>query len=221
MATPQLLSIQIGQPQIFEVGEGSEIKKPWRTALYKTSVNGPVTVHRLGITGDGQADTENHGGLDKAICVYAAEHYDHWRRELELPEMTAGAFGENFMVSGLLETDVCLGDVWRVGEVELQISQPRQPCYKIARRWQRKDLVLRVQQTGYTGWYLRVLTEGMIQAGETITLVDRPLPDWPLSRANEVMHHKKEDHEAAKELAAVELLSVSWQSQLRNRVVRP
>ena len=218
MATPQLLSIQIGKPRTYEpvVGEASD--KPWQTALYKTPVDGTAAVHRLGVKGDGQADLENHGGPDKAICVYPAEHYAYWHKEIELPEMAAGAFGENFTVSGLLETKCCLGDVWRIGEVELQISQPRQPCWKIARRWQRKDLALLVQQTGFTGWYLRVLTEGTIQAGEAITLVDRPLADWPLSRANEVMHHKKEDREAAEELAAIELLSESWQSQLRSRI---
>ncbi len=217
LLSPQLCSIQIGRPQTYEAVEGELSDKPWTTALYKTLVSGPVSVHRLGITGDGQAEIEIHGGIDKAICVYNGDHYAYWRSELGLPEMTAGAFGENFTVSDLKETEVCLGDIWRLGEIEVQISQPRQPCWKLARRWRRKDFALRVKENGYTGWYLRVLTEGTVQAGEAIRLVERPLPDWPLSRANEVMHQKREDRDAAVELAAVELLSESWQSQLRSR----
>ena len=124
-----------------------------------------MQVTPTGIEGDGQADLVNHGGVDKAICVYPLAHYPHWQ-EMIGRELSPAAFGENFTVDGLTEADVCIGDTWRVGEdVLVQVSQPRQPCWKLARRWQRKTLALEVQESGKTGWYFRVLEEGTVQAG--------------------------------------------------------
>lgn len=104
-----------------------------------------------------------------------------------------------------------------MGESLVQVSQPRQPCWKLARRWSVKDLALQVQQTGRTGWYFRVLREGTVQAGDALALVERPEPAWTVSRSNEVMHHRKADFALAAELAAVPVLSASWQNSQRLR----
>lgn len=210
-----LESVQVGTPRGLGT-EGDSADRPWTTGFVKSPVAGPLWLARTNLAGDGQADLVNHGGPEKAVCVYPAAHYPYWRADLDLT-LEFGAFGENFTVAGLTEADVCIGDVWAVGAAVVQVSQPRQPCWKLARRWAVKDLALRVQQTGRTGWYFRVLREGEVKAGDAPTLVERPEPAWTVARANEVMHHRKADFVLAAELAAVPTLSASWKTTLRNR----
>lgn len=218
----QLNSIQVGQPTSqpapATVDSFSSSKETWTTAFYKEKVPGPVAVRLLGLVGDGQADRVHHGGIDKAVCVYSADHFPYWRKDLNLPEFSAGAFGENLTVSGIVETDVCIGDTWRLGTVDLQLSQPRQPCWKLARRWNQKDLALRVQNNGYTGWYFRVLTEGDLEAGVPMQLRERPHPEWTVERANQIMHHDTANHRQAAELASLPTLSESWRTTLTERI---
>ncbi|QEG38495.1 MOSC domain-containing protein [Roseimaritima ulvae] len=210
----QIVSITVGMPQTIDQ------EKPWSSGFIKAPVVEPLWLGSTNLAGDGQADTEHHGGPHKAVCVYPADHYPYWHDTLELAEFPWGSFGENFTVAGLTETDVCIGDVWAVGEVLVQVSQPRQPCWKLARRWQVKDLALQVQQTGRTGWYFRVLREGQVEAGMPITLAERSEPDWTVAVANHVMHHDKRNHDAAAALAAVPTLSPSWKETLNNRAAR-
>lgn len=120
------------------------------------------------------------GGPEKAVLAYAADHYPLWRSELEPLELPYGTFGENFTIAGLTEETVCIGDIYIIGGAIVQISQPRQPCWKLARRWQVKDLVIRVPANGRTGWYFRVLKEGYIEQGVPVILLDRPYPQWPI-----------------------------------------
>lgn len=213
----KLLSIQVGTPQTHGHADATEpMDKPWVSGFFKSVVAGPVQVTRTQISGDGQADLVNHGGPDKAINVYPSEHLHYWQAELGLP-LPPGAFGENFTVAGSLESDVCVGDVFRVGEVIVQVSQPRQPCWKLARRWRIKDLAARVERTGFTGWYLRVLQEGVVEAPAEFTLLERPHPEWSVALANEIMHHRKDDREAAHALAQCPALSASWITSLSRR----
>ena len=161
-----ILSIQVGLPQIL----GSPLaddpaERTWRSAILKLPVPGSVLVGRTNLEGDGQADLRLHGGEDKAVYAYPAEHYPLWQAELDLAELPYGGFGENLTVSGLLEFEVCIGDVYQAGEVQLQVTQPRGPCWKLARRWGIPDLAVRFTQTGRTGFYLRVLQEGLLAAG--------------------------------------------------------
>lgn len=195
--------------------------KPWRTGFRKHEVAGPVHIGASGVDGDEQADLENHGGPDKALCVYPAEHYDQWHQALAPSTMRHGAFGENFTTQGMTESTVFIGDVFRFPDgTEVQISQPRQPCWKLARRWRIKDLALQVERTGRTGWYFRVLKAGVIAAGQTLQLKHRPHPEWSVSLANELMHHRKEDLTAASALAACEALSASWRKVFNARLER-
>jgi MOSC domain-containing protein YiiM len=223
MRQPTLISIQVGQPK----GHGNEgasddpMLRPWATGFFKEPVSGPVKLGRTNLDRDGQADLVNHGGPDKAVCVYSADHYDAWRRELEMPSLPFGAFGENFTVGGLTEPDVCVGDVWRLGDATLQVSQPRQPCWKLARRWRIKNLTAKVVENGKTGWYFRVLIEGLVSPGLPLTLIERPNPSWTVAEANRVMHHDKADLASAAALAAVPELSASWRSTLASRPAGP
>lgn len=214
-----LASIQVGRPQLRgDENANDPWDKAWLSGFCKDAVIGPVGLRWTNLDGDEQADLENHGGVDKAVCCYPAVHYDGWRHALNLPELAFGGFGENFTIDGLAEPDVCIGDVWKVGTAVVQVSQPRQPCWKLARRWRIKTLTLQVQQTGRTGWYFRVLSEGVVAPGAPLTLDDRPHPDWTVARANQLMHIDKSNLSSAATLAALPPLSASWKATLADRI---
>ncbi len=214
-AMPQLLSIQIAQPQDYGREEAANLlERPWRSGIFKQGVIGPIKVMPEHLEGDGSADLTVHGGVDKAICCYAAEHYPFWQTHAGLENMGHGGFGENFTFAGLLEPDICIGDVYHIGSATFQITQPREPCSKLARRWLIKELPAWVVQNGRSGWYFRVIETGHVEAGDDVQLIERPNPEWSIARANEIAHHRKTDREACSELAAVPFLSEAWRVAL-------
>ncbi|HUJ29476.1 MAG TPA: MOSC domain-containing protein [Myxococcales bacterium] len=139
----------------------------------KQPVRGPVRVGAENVEGDKQMDRRYHGGPDKAVLAYSADHYPLWRAELSWPDLPFGGFAENLSVEGVTEDTACVGDVWRAGTAVLQISSPRFPCIKIPRFWRRPALLERVVETGRTGWYMRVLEPGVLQEGDEIALLER------------------------------------------------
>ena len=147
------------------------------------------------------------------MLAYAAGHYPGWRSELYL-EIPYGAFGENFTIAGLDESSVCLGDVYAIGRAVVQVSQPRIPCWKIARRWQVKDLSARVQRSGRTGWYLRVLQEGEVTAGDEVVLKERPHPEWTIVRANAALYTRPAVEAEVRALAMCPALAASLRDAL-------
>lgn len=153
-----------------------------RTGFGKLPVTGPVRVGRTNLEGDGQA-WAHHGGPEMAVMAYAADHYPLWREELGWPSLPLGGFGENLSIEGADESTVCIGDTWRIGSAVLQVASPRKPCSKISRFWGRPDLLRRVVDSGRTGWYLRVLQEGQIEAGDRVELAERTHPGWTVLRA--------------------------------------
>jgi MOSC domain-containing protein YiiM len=222
---PVVQSIQIGRAQTYThaAADGSAADgkaAEWTTAFFKFPMAGPVDVGQLGIAGDEQVDRRNHGGPDKAVLVYSADHLPFWREQLKLPEMAGGAFGENLTMAGSIEEDVCIGDIWSAGDVELQVTQPRQPCWKMSRRWNVPTLAQQVIASGLCGWYLRVLRGGLLSAGDPINLTSRPNPAWTIARATHLFHHRKDDLPGAAELAAVAELSTSWREMLAARLAK-
>lgn len=165
--SPALLSIQVAKPLAIR-----HMDKEVRTGIFKLPVLQPVMVRQLNIDGDEQGDLTVHGGVYKAVYCYPSEHYGPWQQELgrELPN---GTFGENLTVSGLLEDELHIGDVLQVGDAVLQVSQPRYPCYKLGIKIGDQRFVKRFQESGRSGFYCRVLTEGMIEPGQTIHLTER------------------------------------------------
>ena len=147
----RILSIHTGRVQAF--GGDSDAAESWTSAICKAKVSGAVQVQQTGIVGDQQADLVHHGGPDKAILTYAAQHYDQWNAEFPGKGFDAGSFGENLTVADLDESQCCIGDTFRVGDCVMEISQPRQPCWKLSRRWDLPKLAVLVQQNGRTGWY--------------------------------------------------------------------
>lgn len=213
-----IASLQVGLPRVVEDGDVSNSSvQAWTTGFFKRPVNDLIWLGRLNLDGDAQADLENHGGLDKAVNVYPIEHYSYWRQTLSLNALVPGDFGENFTTEALSENEVCIGDTFEIGESLVQVSQPRQPCWKLARRWGIKDLALRFQNTGRTGWYFRVLREGFVQANHTVVLISRPHPQWTIAAANLIMHHRTEDRDAARALANCPALSSRWRMKLSKR----
>ena len=161
------------------------------SGFVKRAVDGPVHVHGLGLEGDQQADLVAHGGLDKAIYGYAAEHYPHWLEDFpEHRNVLAlhGAFGENLTISELSESDLCVSDVHAIGTARLQVCQPRQPCYKFALRFDDRRMPAAMVRSQRSGWYYRVLQQGVIQAGDSIKLVDRPHPELRFDRLVQIVY---------------------------------
>lgn len=204
-----VLSIQVGRPRRIE-DEG----EPWFTSIFKTPVAGAVWLGRENLEGDAQADLSVHGGPEKAVLAYAAEHYLSWREEIGAKGFNYGAFGENLTVAGLTEEDVAIGDTYQVGAARVQVSQPRGPCWKLARRFKLPQLPSRVLKTGRTGWYLRVLEEGSVETGVAMRLVERPFPQWTIARVNVVAYQPRKHKEAVAELAACPFLAASWREWL-------
>jgi len=210
--TPLLSSLNIGRPARIESGE------PWTSGIYKSPVLGRVRLSSENLAGDGQADLTVHGGPDKAVCVYSADHYPLWRDELGVRECGPGWFGENFSVERQTETQVAIGDTYRIGTAIVQISQPRAPCWKLGRRWNRLDMPKRVVQSGRTGWYLRVLETGDVERGDALTLVERPFPHLTIDAVNAVAYSRggTTDIDAARELASCSALAEAWRGGFRN-----
>lgn len=190
------------------------------SAIAKKPLNGPWTIGKDGLCGDSQGDLVHHGGPEKALHHYPLDHYATWLTEL--PELHAAlavlpAFGENISTLGMTEDLVCVGDIYRAGTVLLQVSQGRQPCWKLNTRFDRDDIAMRVQPTGRTGWYYRVLEIGLIKPGDVLTLQSRPQPNWPLSRILQLLYHHTLDLEELRALANVQELADGWKRLAETR----
>jgi MOSC domain-containing protein YiiM len=212
---PTVVTIQVGTPlKLGREGAIEPMDRPWESAIFKSPVVGPVWLGKENLQGDGQADLKHHGGPERAVLAYPQEHYSFWRHKLDLPEMTEGSLGENFLVAGITEKDICIGDVYSIGEALIQVSQPRLPCWKLARRWKVKDLALQAQITGRTGWFFRVLREGFVEPGQVLDLVDRPYPEWTVDEVNSIRYSREVSQATVLRLASCQFLAESWRTAL-------
>lgn len=180
---------------------------------------GLIRITEWGLAGDEQGDLRVHGGIDKAVHHYPFEHYASWRDEMGAHPMleAPGAFGENISTQGLTEATVCLGDRFELGDVLLEVSQGRQPCWKLNDRFGVPDMARRVQDSGRSGWYYRVLHAGHAQAGDALTLIERPHPGWPLARLAALLYQRVLD--PAQLEPALELpLVPSWRKIIERRL---
>lgn len=212
----RVVSIQVGRVQAMASSDPG--RPAWNSGIIKTAAAGDIEVRELGLVGDEQADIVHHGGSDKAILGYAIDHYPVWNAEHPDAGFAPGGFGENLTIAGQDESTCCIGDIYRIGTCLLQISQPRQPCWKLSRRWGLPQLAADVQRSGRTGWYFRVLQQGHIAAGQNIELVDRPHADISVTWASRVMHSKPHDLASDKILCDCAALSESWKLTLAKRI---
>ncbi|WP_284037228.1 MOSC domain-containing protein [Neobacillus sp. 114] len=214
-----LNKIFVGQPKtVGEKDAANLMDREWTSAIFKELVEGSVWAGKTGMTGDGVFDTEHHGGPEKAVFAYASEHYLDWQKELGNSRIGAGAMGENFLMENVTEDLISIGDVYQIGGAIVQVSQPRQPCWKPARRFKIKTLALLIQNTGRTGWYFRVLKEGFVEAGQSFTLLEHPYPQWTIQKCNEIIHARKPNFEEMRELAHCELLAPGLRTTLGERI---
>jgi MOSC domain-containing protein YiiM len=213
MATPFMTieSLLTGTPRPFRGDDHS--------AIAKQPVTGPVRIGWLGLEGDAVADPIHHGGWDKAIHLYAQDHYGWWReRKPGHPLLdTPGAFGENIASRGLTEEAICLGDRFTLGSAIVEVSHGRQPCWKLDHRFGARDVLATIVRTARCGVYFRVIREGEVEAGATMTLLERPLPDWTVERLFRLLiggGHKAEP-DGVRTLAGMAVLAEAWRDRAR------
>ncbi|WP_419905360.1 MOSC domain-containing protein [Kiloniella sp.] len=193
------------------------------SAIDKIPVCDVIQVSKLGLLGDEQADPRHHGGPEKAIHHYAADHYATWAAEYSQIDpncLKAGGFGENISTMGMSEAVVCVGDIYRLGTSLVQVSQGRQPCWKLNVRFDVPKMAATVQSTGRTGWYYRVLEEGQVQAGDRVSLVERINSEWSLARIQHVLYVDTLNKQALEALIGVKELAENWHALVQKRLER-
>jgi MOSC domain-containing protein YiiM len=201
-------------------GRPREIAPGRRSAIRKEPLVPPWRIEAEGLVGDRQADRRYHGGVEKALHHYPREHYDAWRADVpELAqEWRPAAFGENISTLGLTEAEVCVGDVFALGGARLQVSQGRQPCLTLNYRFGRRDMAWRTQESGRCGWYYRVLQAGAARPGDSLRLIERPQPDWPLARLFALLYARVRAFDELAEMAALPELAPNWRDLARRRI---
>jgi MOSC domain-containing protein YiiM len=192
------------------------------TGIFKEPVQGRVALRKLNLDGDRQADLSVHGGEHKAVYCYPLEHYNYWKRELPDRELTPGIFGENFTVDGPLEDSVHLGDLFSVGSAKVIVTQPRLPCYKLGIRFESDDMVKRFFVSRRTGFYLAVVSEGEVGAGDEMSVISRDPNGVPVSEITRLYAAKKyseADVASVQKVLLVPAVPESWKEYLRQRLV--
>ena len=192
-----------------------------RTSIFKEPVAGPVLVERLNLAGDRQSDLTVHGGADKAVYVYPAEHYAFWREKLPGVDLPWGSFGENLTVEGLDEAAVQIGDRLEIGSASFLVTQPRMPCYKLAVRFDQLEMIKWFLQSGRTGFYLRVTQEGQLTAGDSITLLPERSPTVTVADVTKLYAADAANQVLLKRASEITALPEAWREYFRERLWEP
>ena len=211
----KVISVNVGLPR-----EVMWKGKTVTTGIFKEPVAGRVALDALNLAGDRQADLRVHGGPDKAVYVYPVEHYDYWRGELPGVELPFGAFGENLTVEGLLENEINIGDRFRIGTTELVVRQPRLPCYKLAVKFQRDDIIKRFLDSRRTGFYFAVTREGELGAGDRIEILTRDPNGVTVPDIVRLYLNGDEDPDGLARAANVDALPDNWKTHFADQLAR-
>ena len=211
----KLISVNVGLPRVV-MSSGD----PVSTGIFKEPVAGRVTLRTLNLDGDRQADLSVHGGPSKAVYAYPSEHYEYWTHEFPEMKLPWGMFGENFTTAGLFESEVNIGDKFRIGSATVKVTEPRMPCYKLGIRFGRSDIVKRFLASERTGFYFAVLHEGGVGAGDTIELIEGSKDSLTVSDITALYTHEK--HNVGLLRRAIELgaLPESWRSYFQHRLAK-
>jgi MOSC domain-containing protein YiiM len=212
----KLLSVNVSKPKNIQTPGGT-----MRSGINKVPVEGRVRVGKLNLEGDGQADPKVHGGQEKAVYAYSAEHYPLWNRELGEKGLPFGWFGENLTVEGMAEEEVRIGDIFRIGTAVFQVSQPRTPCHKLEAKSGRSGFARRFVLSGRSGFYLRVLEEGEVGSGDGVERVRRDPVPLTIREVNALAYAERdEDLEALGRASRIESLSAGWRKRFQQRLAR-
>jgi MOSC domain-containing protein YiiM len=209
----KIISVNVGLPRlVLRNGE------PISTGIFKEPVDGRVMMRRLNLDGDRQSDLSVHGGPEKAVYVYPSEHYDFWKRELPEMDLPWGVFGENLTTTGLFENEINIGDKFRVGEAEVMVTQPRMPCYKLGIRFGRADIIKRFLISERSGFYVSVLKEGEVGAGDELVLLEKNSSGVTVVDVTRLYSSDKENVDLLQRAIATEALPESWREYFLKRL---
>lgn len=212
----KILSVNVGLPRlVMRNGE------PVSTGIFKEPIRGRVRLRTLNLDGDRQADLSVHGGPEKAVYAYPSEHYIFWKRELPDMDLPWGMFGENFTTEGMLETETNVGDRFRIGSAEVMVTQPRMPCYKLGIRFGRTDIIKRFLVSERSGFYLSVLKEGEVGAGDEFELIEKKTLGVRVVDVTRLYSSDKKNAELMRRAIATEALPDSWREYFLKRIQRP
>ena len=214
-ADMKLISVNVGLPRV--VMSNAD---PVSTGIFKEPVAGGVMLRTLNLDGDRQADLSVHGGPSKAVYAYPSEHYDYWKRELPGMALSWGMFGENFTSAGLFESELNIGDKFRVGSAVVMVTEPRMPCYKLGIRFDRADIVKRFLASERTGFYFSVLQEGEVGVGDPIELIEKDKNSLRLSDITALYTGEKHNIGLLRRAIEVATLPESWKSYFRHRLAK-
>jgi MOSC domain-containing protein YiiM len=209
----KIISINVGRPRlVMRNGE------PVSTGIFKEPVHGRVMMRTLNLDGDRQADLSVHGGPEKAVYVYPSEHYAFWKRELPDMELPWGMFGENLTTEGMFETEINIGDRFRIGSAEVMVTQPRMPCYKLGIRFDRTDIIKRFLMSERSGFYLSVLREGEVGAGDEFDLLQKNSSGVRVVDVTRLYSSEKRNVDLMRRAIATEALPSSWREYFQTRM---
>ena len=209
----KLVSLNVARPRL-TVYKGATIN----TGIYKKPVNGRVALRTLNLDGDQQADLSVHGGPYKAVYAYPSEHYDFWRRELPDIDLPWGMFGENFTTDGLSEDELHVGDRLRIGSSIVMVRQPRMPCYKLAAKFQRDDMIERFLRSGRSGLYFSVEQEGEVENGDSFELISQDREGITIAEMNRLFFREKYNRNLLEKAIATAALPEDWREYLLPRL---
>lgn len=204
----KIYALNVGKPKVVN---------GFRTAFAKEPVTGSVHLATLGFEGDDVANHKYHGGPEKAVCCYPLAHYEYWDRMAGRP-VARPIFGENLTLTDCTEETVYLGDVYQLGGAVVQVCQPRVPCDRLQRRHQWQEILKEATKTGFTGFYLRVLTEGTVTPGDALTLLERPAGAVSIAEANEIFYRQQNDQAQLQRLLAIPALAQTWRDWATKRL---
>jgi len=210
----KLLSVNVGLPRLL-AWKGNTFE----TGIFKKPVSRRIMLRTTNLDGDRQADLSVHGGPNKAVYGYPSEHYEFWRTELPDHRLDWGAFGENFTTEGMLETRVSIGDRYRVGSAVIMVRTPRLPCFKLAAKFQRDDIIERFLHSGYSGYYFSVVEEGLVGAGDDLEFLGREAPpNLTIAEMFRLYISPSADLESLQRAVQVKLLPEGWRERFRARI---
>jgi MOSC domain-containing protein YiiM len=209
----KLISVNVGLPRLLARGGAT-----FKTGIFKSAVQGRVMLRKTNLDGDCQADLTVHGGINKAVYGYPSEHYAAWQTELPDSSRAWGAFGENFTTEGLLEADVFVGDRYRFGGAVIMVTTPRLPCFKLASKFQRDDMIERFLRSERCGFYFAVVEEGEVGAGDEIEFLGREERTLSIAEVNRLYSSKSPDRETLRRSLDVKILPQSWRDRFQSRL---
>ncbi len=201
---PEKVSFNIGRKKIL-------------TGIFKKAVDEKIFLDELGFRGDGVGDTRIHGGKDLAVCAYFVDHFPYWQVELDRV-LKPGAFGENLSLSGINETQINIGDIFRLGEAEIEVSQPRQPCHKLNKVFNLQAMACKLQTTGYTGCYFRVKKTGWVKPESEFERIQEGLGRISIEMVNVLMFKEKKNLDLLKKVTSLQALSIEWREKFQKRL---